>query len=111
MDAIISTGGRQERVREGDEVLLDLQSFEGSSARLTPLAIIDGDEVLVAPAQLEGAYVEVDIVGVAKGPKVRGFTYKAKANERRRYGHRQRYVRVRVTSVHVERAAAVERTA
>lgn len=111
MDAIISTGGRQERVREGDVVLLDHQAFESSLERLTPVAIVDGDEILVTPDALDGAYVEVEILGAAKGPKVRGFTYKAKANERRRYGHRQRYIRARVASVHVERAAAGERTA
>ena len=34
-----------------------------------------------------------------KGPKVRGLTYKNKTNQRRRYGHRQRYATVEIQSI------------
>jgi hypothetical protein len=33
------------------------------------------------------------------GPKIVGFTYKAKARGRRRYGHRQRYTTVEITAI------------
>ena len=38
-------------------------------------------------------------VGEAKGPKINGFTYKRRTNNRRRYGHRQRYTVVEITKI------------
>jgi len=100
MHAIISTGGRQELVAEGDEVFLDLAPHaEGTRLRLAPLALLDGEGLAVGAEALGEAVVEAEVLGVVKGPKIRGFTYKAKANERRRFGHRQRYLRVRITSI------------
>jgi large subunit ribosomal protein L21 len=100
MDAIISTGSHQERVREGTEVLLDRAPLaEGETVTLRPLAIVEGDAITVDEAALATASVEAVVLGSVKGPKIRGFTYKAKANERRRFGHRQQYLRVRVTAI------------
>ena len=35
----------------------------------------------------------------AKGPKINGFTYKRRTNQRRRYGHRQPYTVVEITKI------------
>ena len=43
------------------------------------------------------------MVGEAKGPKINGFTYKNKSNNRRRYGHRQRYTVVEITHISAEK--------
>ena len=51
------------------------------------------------PTQLGKASVKGKIVGTAKGPKINGFTYKKKSNQRRRYGHRQHYTVVEITSI------------
>ena len=64
-----------------------------------PVLLVDGDTVLATPEQLEGASVKARIVGTAKGPKIDGFTYKRRTNQRRRYGHRQRYSVVEITSI------------
>jgi hypothetical protein len=45
------------------------------------------------------------VIGLAKGPKIVGFTYKAKARGRRRYGHRQWYTTVEITAIDVPGAA------
>ena len=39
------------------------------------------------------------IVGQTKGPKINGFTYKNSTTYRRRYGHRQKYHMVEITSI------------
>ena len=39
------------------------------------------------------------VVGEAKGPKIVGFTYKNKTNQRRRFGHRQRYSTLEISSI------------
>ena len=39
------------------------------------------------------------VVGLAKGPKINGFTYKRRTNQRRRCGHRQKYTVVEITKI------------
>ncbi len=98
MYAVIQTGGKQYRVEEGQR--LDVERLGAADeVTLTPVLVVDGDTVLATPAQLAGASVSARVVGAAKGPKVVGFTYKNKANERRRWGHRQHYATIEITGI------------
>ena len=97
MYAVIETGGKQFRVEEGQR--LDVERLSADEADLTPVLVVDGDTVLATPDQLAGAKVSVRVVGEAKGPKINGFTYKNKSNQRRRWGHRQHYATIEVTSI------------
>ena len=100
MYAVIATGGKQERVAEGQQVQVELLGAEeGSEVSLTPVLFVDGDTVLATPADLEGVTVKAKVVGTAKGPKVDGFTYKKRTNQRLRYGHRQHYSVIEITSI------------
>ena len=100
MYAVIATGGKQERVAEGQQVQVELLGAEeGSEVSLTPVLFVDGDTVLATPADLEGVTVKAKVVGTAKGPKIDGFTYKKRTNQRRRYGHRQHYSVIEITSI------------
>lgn len=98
MYAVIQTGGKQYKVEEGQR--LDVERLgEGDEVTLTPVLVVDGDTVLATPAQLSGASVTARVVGETKGPKITGFTYKSKANERRRWGHRQKYATIEITGI------------
>ena len=97
MYAVIKTGGKQFRVEEGQR--LDVERLSAEEAELTPVLVVDGDTVLATPDQLASAKVSVRVVGEAKGPKINGFTYKNKSNQRRRWGHRQHYATIEVTSI------------
>ena len=100
MYAVIATGGKQERVSEGQQVQVELLGAdEGSEVSFTPVLFVDGATVLATPADLEGATVTARVVGEAKGPKIDGFTYKRRTNQRRRYGHRQKYSVVEIMSI------------
>jgi large subunit ribosomal protein L21 len=55
--------------------------------------------VLATPDQLQSASVTAKVVGSALGPKINGFTYKRRTNQRRRYGHRQHYTVLEITSI------------
>ena len=52
-----------------------------------------------SPSDLAGATVQARVVGQTKGPKIRGFTYKNKSNNRRRWGHRQKYATIEITGI------------
>jgi large subunit ribosomal protein L21 len=97
MYAVIKTGGKQYRVEEGQR--LDVERLQDDEVELTPVLLVDGDTVLATPNQLAGAKVAARVVGQAKGPKINGFTYKNKSNNRRRWGHRQSYATIEITSI------------
>jgi large subunit ribosomal protein L21 len=48
---------------------------------------------------LAKASVTGKVVGTVAGPKIDGFTYKRRTNQRRRYGHRQHYSLVEITAI------------
>jgi large subunit ribosomal protein L21 len=97
MYAVIQTGGKQYRVAEGDR--LDVELLGDDDVTLRPVLVVDGDQVLSTPSALEGAAVTARVVGAAKGPKIRGFTYKNKSNQRRSWGHRQHYSTIEITGI------------
>jgi large subunit ribosomal protein L21 len=98
MYAVIKTGGKQYRVAEGERLEVE-RLGAGGDVRFEPVLVVDGSSVLAAPADLRGAAVTARVVGDAKGPKVTGFTYKAKTNQRRHWGHRQRYQTIEITGI------------
>jgi large subunit ribosomal protein L21 len=98
MYAVIKAGGRQYRVEEGQQLQVDLISG-ADEVTFEPVLLVDGDVVLATPDQLSGAAVAARVVGEAKGPKITAFNYKPKSNQRRRWGHRQRYSTVEITGI------------
>jgi large subunit ribosomal protein L21 len=99
MYAVIATGGKQYRVEEGQRVQVERLSGSPETVELTPILLVDGDTVLATPAELQGAKVTARVVGEVKGPKINGFTYKPKANQRRRWGHRQKLAEIEITGI------------
>jgi large subunit ribosomal protein L21 len=98
--AVIKTGGKQERVEEGQRLAVErLGAADGDEVSLAPVLLVDGGTVLATPAELSGVRVTARVVGEEKGPKVRGFVYKSKSRQRRSWGHRQRYNVIEVTAI------------
>jgi large subunit ribosomal protein L21 len=95
--AVVETGGKQYRVREGER--LSVERVSGEEVSLRPVLVVDGDTVLSTASQLASAAVTARVVGETKGPKINGFTYKDKTRQRRRYGHRQHYTEIEITSI------------
>jgi large subunit ribosomal protein L21 len=100
MYAVIHTGGKQYRVEPGERLTVErLAGDEGSEVELTPVLVVDGDTVLATRNALAGAAVRARLVGATRGPKINGFTYKPKSNQRRHYGHRQDLSVIEITSI------------
>jgi large subunit ribosomal protein L21 len=98
--AVIKSGGKQERVAEGQRVRVELLGEPtGAEVSLEAVLIVDGDTVLATPEQLAGATVTARVVGEEKGPKINAMTYKSKSNQRRRWGHRQHYATLEITAI------------
>jgi large subunit ribosomal protein L21 len=98
MYAVIQTGGKQYRVEEGQQLEVEKLDADGS-VDLRPVLLVDGEDVLATPDALAGASVTARVIGEAKGPKITGFTYKNKSNQRKRWGHRQQYDTIEITGI------------
>ncbi len=101
MYAIIETGGKQYRVREGDALFVEKLPVEpGETVTLDRvLAIVsDGDFKVGAPF-VEGAKVLLRAVRQGRGKKIIVFKYKPKKNYRRKKGHRQPFTQVVVEKI------------
>jgi len=100
MYAVIATGGKQEKVETGQVLNVELlHADEGSEVTFTPILLVADDAVMSTNDELAGASVTARVVGEIKGEKIHGFTYKNKTNNRRRWGHRQRYTTIEITEI------------
>ena len=52
MYAVISTGGKQYRVEQGQRLLVERLGEINSDVELTPVMLVDGDSVLATPESL-----------------------------------------------------------
>ena len=66
MYAVISTGGKQYRVAEGERLDVERLTADGELS-FTPTLLVDGETVLAAKGDLAGASEAARIVGEAKG--------------------------------------------
>lgn len=98
--AIVKAGGRQERVSEGDIVVVDrLKAAEGDKVELPAVLLVDGDKVTSEAKALEKVKVTAEVVRDERGPKIDILKYKNKTGYRRRIGHRQELTRLKVTGI------------
>ena len=101
MEAVIISGGKQYRVREGEVVRLErLPAEQGATVEFREVAYLkaDGDPI-VTPAALGAARVLGQVVRTGRGRKVVVVKFKRRKNYRRRQGHRQPYTAVRITRI------------
>ncbi|MBN1374662.1 MAG: 50S ribosomal protein L21 [Dehalococcoidia bacterium] len=99
--AIVSTCGKQFRVRTGQVINTDLLHVEkGKEVELSPvLMIADGDEVIIGSPDIEGAKVIATCMEEGKAGKIIVFRYKNKVRSRRKTGHRQPYTRLLIKEI------------
>jgi large subunit ribosomal protein L21 len=101
MFALIRVGGKQYRVENGTQLLVDRlsveegQAFEGAEV----LLLSDGDNVQVGTPVVSGVTIDATVVRHTKGKKIRVFKYKAKKNYRRRIGSRPHQTLLRINSI------------
>ncbi len=95
--AIISVGGKQYRVREGERLLVDRLALE-DGASFTPRVLLAGGSggPQVAPADV---VVTATVLAQEKGPKIRIGKYKKRTGYKRHTGFRASLTRIRIESI------------
>lgn len=102
MHAIVETGGKQYRVKEGDTIYVEkLDLKENDTYDLSSvLAIFENESnIKFGSPYVEGAKVRVSCVAQVKGKKIVVFKYKPKKDYRRKNGHRQPYTKIRIDKI------------
>lgn len=107
MYAIIEESGGQRKVQSGDVILIDLidagAASPGKKVNFDKVLLVggaDGAAAKIGSPYVTGASVGAEVVeGVVQGEKLRIQYFQAKKGSRRRTGHRQRYTRVKITSI------------
>ncbi len=99
MYAVIKTGGKQYRVAEGQRLDVERLTSPEGELSFAPVLVVDGEAVTAGSSALSGAKVTARVVGQTLGPKVVGFRYKNKSNQRRHWGHRQQYTTIEITGI------------
>lgn len=88
--AVITTGGKQYVVAEGDTVTVERLKDTDKSVKFDALLVIDGDKTMVGTPNVSGVSVTASIVdGEARAEKVTAIRYKAKKRVHKLHGHRQ----------------------
>ena len=100
MYAIIQSGGKQYRVKEGSVIDVELlEDSLGAEVEFKDLLFVHtGDDALVGGPHVSGYMVKGEHLEVVSGPKVSSVKY-IPGNHRRKFGHRQHYSRVKITQV------------
>ena len=101
MYAVIETGGKQYRVQAGDEIDIERLPLGDDENIVFDRVLMTGEEgdIQVGSPTLEGATVNATLVREFRGPKVLVFKMKRRKGYRRKNGHRQNLLRVRIQDI------------
>ena len=99
MYAVVRTGGKQYRVKEGDLLKVEkLAQDVGAKIELEVLLVGEGGEVKLGAPLVSGARVEAEVVAHRKHRKLWHFRTQEEGWDRIR-GHRQPYTEIRITGI------------
>ena len=101
MYAIVATGGKQYRVREGQVINVEKLGAEaGSDVVLEKVLLVgEGDEVKIGTPYVEDAAINCQVLEHKRDRKIIVFKHKRRKDYRKKAGHRQEYTRLKVTSI------------
>jgi len=101
--AVIETGGKQYRVKEGDVIFIERLPAEADEkvAFDKVLAVTGENGAKVGAPYVEGASVEAAVVKNGKSKKIIVYKMHPKKGYRRKQGHRQPYTKVQINKITV----------
>ena len=101
MYAIIETGGKQYKVKEGDAIYIEkLPQAEGEKVIFDRVLLVQKDTgVVVGTPFVHGVSVTGVVDRHGRGKKLVVFKYKPKKNYKRKQGHRQPYTKVTIEKI------------
>jgi len=101
MYAVISTGGKQYKLAQGDVCRIEkLDAEEGATVEIDKvLMIADGDNINIGTPYVEGGKVTATIKSHGRAKKVEIMKFRRRKHHQKKTGHRQYYTEIEVTAI------------
>lgn len=100
MYAIIETGGKQIKVVEGQEIIVEkLATDVNGSVTFDKVLFVGGPEVKVGAPFIEGATVSAKVRQHGRQKKITVIKFKRRKNYHRTQGHRQPYTKLVIDKI------------
>lgn len=105
MIAVIRTGGKQYKVKEGDTIKVEkLDAEAGTSVAFNDVLLVgdeDGTNLTIGAPIISGAKVSAMVLLQGRAKKIEVIKYKRKIRYRKKYGHRQAYTQIKIEKITV----------
>lgn len=101
MYAIFRDGGRQFKAEVGKELYVDVREIEPGTDLVFEeiLAVSSDGDVKIGQPLVAGAKVVAEVMCKAKGPKLVIRWFRRRKNSRKKTGHRQTYIKVKIKEI------------
>ena len=101
MYAVIRSGGKQYKVKEGDVIRIEkLDAKEGETIVFGDVLLFaDGAAVKVGTPLVKGVAVKGKVTTHGKGEKVRSIKKRRRKHYRKSQGHRQNYTEIEILGI------------
>ena len=103
MYSILDVNNRQYKVKQGQEIYVDLQQAEvGANLSFNRILLTEDEgSVTVGTPALDNASISASVLGHVKGDKVIVFKKKRRKGYKVKKGHRQNYTKIRIDSISI----------
>jgi large subunit ribosomal protein L21 len=101
MYAVIESGGKQHRVKEGETLKLEkIEAATGDNIEFDRVLLVgSGEDVKVGTPLVDGGKVTAEVVAQGRHQKVNIVKFNRRKHHRKQAGHRQWYTEVKITGI------------
>lgn len=105
MIAVIRTGGKQYKVKQGDTIRVEkLDAEAGKTFTFNEVLLVgaeDGKDLKIGTPLVAGATVTAMVLEQGRAKKIDVIKYKRKIRYRKKQGHRQAYTQLKIDTIKV----------
>ena len=101
MHAVIKTGGKQYRVKEGDVLRIEkLGLDQGAKVKLDEVLMLsNGEDITIGTPFVKGALVTAEVMSNGRAKKVKIIKFRRRKHSMTQMGHRQSYTEIKIKSI------------
>ena len=101
MYAVIESGGKQHRVKEGETLKLEkIEVATGESIDFDKVLMVgEGESAKIGAPYVKGGKVTAEVIAQGRHKKVKIMKFRRRKHSMKQAGHRQWYTEVKITSI------------
>jgi large subunit ribosomal protein L21 len=101
MYAVIESGGKQHRVKEGETLKLEkIEVATGKAVDFDKVLLVgEGEDVKIGAPYVKGGKVSAEVISQGRHKKVKIMKFRRRKHSMKQAGHRQWYTEVKITGI------------